>query len=295
MSKQLKLLRNVSLALMLATPSLAQDTPDIRAVVAFVNGQEITLGEMIATRDALPKEYQSLPPDVLYNGILDQLIQQSALSQELQSIPQRIEILLKNERRSLLAVQALQNLAREFSPSEADVQTAYNARLEAFKDTPEFNASHILVETEGEALTILEDIKAGADFGETAEVRSTGPSGPSGGQLGWFGLGDMVQPFEEALVSMSTGDVSNPVQTQFGWHLIKLNDKRTKPAPTLEDLSAELIAELQAGAVDLYVNQLTEAADIDRSGAEKFDPTVIQRSELLDAENSNLPPVNTKK
>ncbi|WP_435230546.1 peptidylprolyl isomerase [Pseudopelagicola sp. nBUS_20] len=295
MSKQLKLLRNVSLALMLATPSLAQDTPDIRAVVAFVNGQEITLGEMIATRDALPKEYQSLPPDVLYNGILDQLIQQSALSQELQSIPQRIEILLKNERRSLLAVQALQNLAREFSPSEADVQTAYNARLEAFKDTPEFNASHILVETEGEASTILEDIKAGADFGETAEVRSTGPSGPSGGQLGWFGLGDMVQPFEEALVSMSTGDVSNPVQTQFGWHLIKLNDKRTKPAPTLEDLSAELIAELQAGAVDLYVNQLTEAADIDRSGAEKFDPTVIQRSELLDAENSNLPPVNTKK
>ncbi|WP_435140122.1 peptidylprolyl isomerase [Pseudopelagicola sp. nBUS_19] len=295
MSKQLKLLRNVSLALMLATPSLAQDTPDIRAVVAFVNGQEITLGEMIATRDALPKEYQSLPPDVLYNGILDQLIQQSALSQELQSIPQRVEILLKNERRSLLAVQALQNLAREFSPSEADVQTAYNARLEAFKDTPEFNASHILVETEGEASTILEDIKAGADFGETAEVRSTGPSGPSGGQLGWFGLGDMVQPFEEALVSMSTGDVSNPVQTQFGWHLIKLNDKRTKPAPTLEDLSAELIAELQAGAVDLYVNQLTEAADIDRSGAEKFDPTVIQRSELLDAENSNLPPVNTKK
>lgn len=295
MSKQLKLLRNVSLALMLATPSLAQDNPDIRTVVAFVNGQEITLGEMIATRDALPKEYQSLPPDVLYNGILDQLIQESALSQELQSIPQRIEILLKNERRSLLAVQSLQNLAREFSPSEADVQTAYNARLEAFKDTPEFNASHILVETEGEASTILEDIKAGADFGETAEVRSTGPSGPSGGQLGWFGLGDMVQPFEEALVSMSTGDVSNPVQTQFGWHLIKLNDKRTKPAPTLEDLSAELIAELQAGAVDLYVNQLTEAADIDRSGAEKFDPTVIQRSELLDAENSNLPPVNTKK
>ncbi|PSL18006.1 peptidylprolyl isomerase [Shimia abyssi] len=285
MSKQLKFLCATALCAAISMPAAAQDTPDINSVVASVNSQDITLGEMIAVRDALPDQYKSLPADVLFNGILDQLIQQTALAQSIgDAVPKRIELVLVNERRTLLAADVIDHVLTENAPTEDDVQSAYNEKYGNFEGAPEFNASHILVETEEEANSIREALNAGSDFSEMAKAKSTGPSGPSGGALGWFGLGQMVQPFETAVTSMAVGEISQPVETQFGWHLIILNDKRHQAAPSLEDVRAELQTELQNKVVDAYVTELTLKSEVDRSGAEGVDPSVISRSDLLDVE-----------
>ena len=86
------------------------------------------------------------------------------------------------------------------------------------------NASHILVKTEAEANEILYDIHHGKSFEEIAQAKSLCPSGKKGGLLGWFGRGQMVKEFENAAFSMQKGEVSKPIKTQFGWHIIKVND-----------------------------------------------------------------------
>ena len=285
MSKHLKFLRTAALAMLVATPALAEDAPDIKTVVASVNGQDITLGELIAVHGALPEQYRQLPTEVLYDGILNQLVQQAALAQTLKGpVPSAVEIALKNERRSLLAGVALTDFLKDKEFSDAEVQAAYDAKYADFEAPSEYNASHILVETEEEAKAIRESLMAGADFAETAKAKSTGPSGPSGGALGWFGAGQMVKPFEDAVASLEVGDISMPVQTQFGWHLIILNDKRQQEAPSLEDEREGLLAQMQADAVDAYIAGLVTDADVDRTGAEQFDPSVILRGDLLDLE-----------
>lgn len=90
----------------------------------------------------------------------------------------------------------------------------------------EVRASHILVKTEGEARNILDQIKTGSDFGELAKAHSECPSKRKGGDLGYFRRGQMVKEFEEAAFGMQRGQVSEPVQTQFGYHLIKVTDSR---------------------------------------------------------------------
>ncbi|MGX9352499.1 peptidylprolyl isomerase [Shimia sp. W99] len=285
MSKHLKFLRSAGFALLIATPSLAQEDPDIKTVVASVNGHEITLGEVIAVRGSLPEQYRQLPPNVLFEGILNQLVQQAALSQTMKGpVPDAVEIALKNERRSLLAGVALTAFLKGLEISDAEVQAAYDAKYADFQGAEEYNASHILVETEEEANAIRESLMAGADFAETAKAKSTGPSGPSGGSLGWFGAGQMVKPFEDAVVNLAVGEISMPVQTQFGWHLIILNDKRQQEAPSFESEREELVAQLQTEAVDAHIAELVTGAEVDRSGAEQFDPSVILRGDLLDSE-----------
>ena len=91
--------------------------------------------------------------------------------------------------------------------------------------TTEVRASHILVKTEEEAKNLYEEIKNGASFAELAAQKSLCPSGQNGGDLGFFGKGMMVKPFEDAAFSLEVGELSQPVQTQFGWHLIELTGK----------------------------------------------------------------------
>ena len=285
MSKLLELLRPTVLAVALAAPAMAQDAPGIDTVMAQVNGQEITLGEMIAVRGALPQQYQTLPPEVLFRGILDQLVQQTTLAQALQGdVPRHVEIALTNERRALLAAEVLQAFLADQAFGEDDIQAAYDAKYADYQGAAEFNASHILVETREEAVAIRAELENGADFAEMAKMKSTGPSGPSGGELGWFGKGQMVEPFEVAVAALNVGEISQPVDTQFGWHVISLNDMRQTQAPSLEDVRDELMNEVQTNAVDAFVTQLSTQADIDLSGAEGIDPTLIQRSDLLEAD-----------
>lgn len=282
MSKHLNFLRAGMIAFCGALPAFAEDMPSLDTVVASVNGEVITLGEMISVRAGLPEQYQSIPSDVLFGSILDQLVQQTALAQSLgEAIPQRVEIALNNERRTLQAAEALEAFVLQNELSEDELRAAYDDKYQGFVGKDEFNASHILVATKEEANAIRKDLTDGADFAKTAIAKSTGPSGASGGSLGWFGMGQMVKPFEESVMSLAVGEISAPVQTQFGWHLILLNDARKSLAPSFEDARTELENDAQRRAVEAFIATTASEADVDRTGAEAIDPNVLAKTDLL--------------
>lgn len=273
-----------AIALMLTTPVFAQDTetPNLDTVVATVNGTEITLGHIVVAKATLPDQYQSLPADVLFKGILDQLISQSALSQSFDGdLPSRITLALDNERRSLIAGEVVEGVMQEAVTPEL-LEKAYQEQFVDGDASEEYNASHILVETEEEAKAIKTDLDAGADFADTAKEKSTGPSGPNGGSLGWFGPGMMVPSFEAAVVALEPGEISDPVQTQFGWHVIILNETRIKEAPALEDVKEELEAQIRSDAVQSHITKLTEEATVDRSVADSIDPSILNELNITD-------------
>lgn len=277
-----RLLCGAALALATALPLSAQDAPGPDTVIATVNGEEITLGHMILARARLPQQYQQLPDDVLFTGILDQLVQQAALAQTLEgALPGRARLALENEERSLRAGEVLDGIA-EGALSDEAVEAAYKERFSEAANETEYNASHILVETEEDAQAIVEELAGGADFAQLAQERSTGPSGPSGGSLGWFGTGTMVKPFEDAATALEPGQTSGPVQTQFGWHVIRMNDTRIKEAPPLEEVRAEIEAQLQNEAIQARIEELVAAAEVDRSAAEGVDPSLLSDLGLLE-------------
>ncbi|HCQ58423.1 MAG TPA: peptidylprolyl isomerase [Sulfitobacter sp.] len=281
MQKPLTFLSSLALAAAVALPVTAQDEPSVDTVVATVNDTEITLGHMLVARASLPQQYQQLPDDVLFQGILDQLVQQTALADSFTGeLPPRVTLSIENETRSLTAGEAIEGVMAE-DVSDEELQAAYDAQFKDAEPEKEFNASHILVETKEEADAIKVELDGGADFAEVAKEKSTGPSGPGGGSLGWFGPGMMVPEFEEAVAGMEAGGVSEPVETQFGWHVIKLNETRTGEAPVLEDVREELETQVRQTKVQEAIESLTEAAEVDRSAAEGIDPTVLKNIEWL--------------
>ncbi|MCA0870385.1 peptidylprolyl isomerase [Seohaeicola saemankumensis] len=280
MPKGLTFLSAFAVSAMLAMPLTAAE-PDADTVVARVNGEEITLGHMIVARANLPEQYQQLPPEVLYNAILDQLIQQNALKQSnTDDVPQFVELSLENERRALLAANVIEQIMSD-SVSEAGVRAAYDEKYADGFGGDEYNASHILVETEEEAQAIKTALDQGADFAETAKEKSTGPSGPSGGELGWFGTGRMVPEFEAAVESLQPQQISDPVQTQFGWHVIKLNEKRKSAAPSFEEVGGEIADELRQRAFEARVDELMSAAKVERPEIEGLSPEILQNVDLV--------------
>ncbi|CUH23346.1 putative parvulin-type peptidyl-prolyl cis-trans isomerase precursor [Jannaschia seosinensis] len=274
------LLIGAATALVLAGPALSQTqgNPDAATVLATVNGTEITLGNLIVLRDRLPEQYQQLPDDVLYEAMLDQLIQQQVLADAIaRGAPE--EAAIENETRALLATRKLEELTSE--PLDDDeVQAIYDARFSDADAQTEFNASHILVETEEAAREIVAELESGADFAELARERSTGPSGPNGGELGWFGPGMMVPEFEAAVTELEPGEISAPVQTQFGWHVVKLNEMRDAEAPSLEALRPEIEAQLRNERLEAEIAQLMEAAEVERAGVD-VDPSAMRDDSLF--------------
>jgi len=275
-----KFLTSVAVTALLTLPVAAQDTPTADTVLATVNGTDITLGHLIAMQQMLPPQYQELPDNVLFDGLLEQLVQQEILaSVAAEDITRRMELGLDNERRAFLAAMHLDDIGMADLPEE-EVQAEYDAQYGSTGPVTEYNAAHILVETEEEAQSLIEELAEGADFAELAQERSTGPSGPNGGELGWFTAGMMVPAFEEAVFALEVGEVSAPVETQFGWHVVVLNETREQEAPGLEQVRAELEDGLRRARVDAAIAELTEAAEVDRPEIQ-IDPSVIRDLDLL--------------
>jgi peptidyl-prolyl cis-trans isomerase C len=251
-----------------------------QTVVATVNGSDITLGQVVALRETLPQEYQALADDVLFKGILEQLIQQTALAQSQEDkLTARDEVMISNQRRTYISGAALQAVVAE-AVTDATIQAAYDAKYKGATPLTEYRASHILVATEEQSKDLKAQLDGGADFAELAKANSSDGSAAGGGDLGWFGPGMMVQPFEEAVVALQPGQVSAPVETQFGWHLILLAETRNAAAPPLSEVSADLSAELQRQAIEAHVAATTEAATVIR--VEGIDPTVVRSQTLFD-------------
>lgn len=269
-----------ALSAALALPVWSQDaTAD--SVVATVNGVDITLGEMIIARAQLPQQYAQFPDDVLFQGILDQLIQQELLSTAITKVPARVDYAITNERRSLLAGEVI-NEVTETEVTDEAIQAAYDAQYADTEPATEYNAAHLLVETEEEALAARARIVDGDEaFADVARDVSTGPTGPNGGNLGWFGEGQMVPEFEATVKALEKDGVSEPVQTQFGWHVVTLLDTRNKEKPSLDSVRQELFAQVQEAAIQKKLTDLTNAAEVIRPEEGAFDPAVIGNLDLL--------------
>jgi peptidyl-prolyl cis-trans isomerase C len=271
-----------ALLLGVASPAIAQDAaaPTADTVVATVNGTTITLGHMIAVRETLPEQYQSLPDDVLFDGILDQLVQQTALQQSLGTPSKRDALVVENAARQHLSGVALQAVITA-AVTDAALQAAYDARFAGAVAQTEYNAAHILVDTEEKATALKAEIEAGADFAEVAKANSTDGAAANGGDLGWFGVGMMVKPFEDAVLSAEVGKVTGPVQTDFGWHLLIVKETRLAAQRTIDELRDELAAEVEQAAIAAHIATLTEGAGITKT-ADGIDPATLRNGALLD-------------
>ncbi|MEM1301513.1 MAG: peptidylprolyl isomerase [Pseudomonadota bacterium] len=254
----------------LFAPVQAQDV-SFDTVVATVNGEDITAAHVFAIAGRLPEEYQQVPITQLFPAILTQMIDQRLLSATIEA-PAWIGAAEDNERFSALAQLALAEIG-DMAVSEESIRAAYEAQIADFTPAPEFNASHILVTSEEEAQELVTLLTDGADFAELAVERSTGPSGPNGGQLGWFGTGMMVPAFEAAVMELEVGEISPPVQTQFGWHVVKLNDTRDTQPPSFEAVRNDLANTLRSNALAARVAVLNSDAEITRN--EDFDPASL--------------------
>ena len=248
-------------------------------VLAEVNGKNITLGHVIAAVAKLPSEYNTLEADYILEGVLNQIVKQEIMAQILDESEKFIEVSLENEIRSIRAKYSIEKLMEGF-PVNDQLLAAYETATETMQSSEEFNASHILVESEKEALKILNSLKAGSDFSKLAKEKSTGPSGPNGGQLGWFGPGQMVPEFEAAVLVLEIGNISQPVKTQFGWHLVKLNDRRVKAFPTFEEMKPELVQQLSQARIDQLLKIETDKSIVKILDT-KIEPSLIRNLNLL--------------
>lgn len=275
MPKGLRILPALVIAGMLALPVAGRAEPDANTVVAKVNGTEITLGHMIVAYASLPAQYKQMDPRVLYGAILDQLVQQEALRQAHgPDMPFHAQLSLENETRSLLAGAEVENIMKD-AADEAAIKAAYDEKYGDGFGGEEFNASHILVETKEEAADIRKQLEDGADFAELAKSKSIGPSGPSGGALDWISPDRLVPEFADALKKMQPGEISEPVQTEYGWHIIELKEKRRAKAPELDQVKGQIARELREKAVEARIAELTAAADVERPEVEGLDPNVL--------------------
>ena len=280
MSKSAKFFGAALLALSLASPLRAADLT-AETVLATVNGENITLGQMIAARKALPEQYQQLPDDVLFKGLLEQLIQQTAMAQVGEKNKTQLDDLnVENQKRAYFSGQVLEAAASAAVTEEA-LKKAYDEKYAKAVPAKEYDASHILVKTEEEAKAIKAELDKGGDFAAIAKEKSEDKgTAANGGSLGWFGVGMMVKPFEDAVVALEKGKTSDPVKSDFGWHIIHLNDVRDAAVPKLEDVKAELEGDLRQKAVEAKVKELTDAAKVEKKD-DGVDPAILKNLALI--------------
>lgn len=273
-----------------SSPLLAQDEAaqgadyDASTVLATVNGTDITLGNLVVLRSRLPQQYQQVPDDALFPGLLEQLIDQTLLAQSASGSPdedpEEVVILLENERRGALATYAITDIISE-PLEEGAVQAAYDEMYADFQPEPEFNASHILVDSEEKANELKAELDEGADFAQLAQENSLDGSAQNGGELGWFGLGRMVPEFEAAVTEATPGEVVGPVETQFGYHLILVNETRESAAPSLEEVRPQIEDQLRQEQVQDAIAEMRESADIVETGAD-VPPAAISDSSIFE-------------
>lgn len=261
------MLGTLALALALwAVPAQAQDADD--PVLATVDGHEIRRSEVVDAITQLPESVRrQFPPSVLVPMIADQLViaylvSERGYAEGLHDTPEVQERLQEAERRIVRDLWLERAVDERLD--ESAVTALYEETLAAAPPpSEELRASHILVETEEAAQAIIEELAAGADFATLAQERSIDPAGAQGGDLGYFTAEEMVPTFSEAAFAMQPGDVSQePVQTEFGWHVIKVDDRRTPELPSLEDVRPQLEEQVRQQLVQEIVSELRADAEV---------------------------------
>ncbi|BDW97689.1 peptidylprolyl isomerase [Thalassospira tepidiphila] len=250
-----------------ASPAMAQDAvPAEDPVLATVNGEDILESEVRATQQGLPQQYRQLPFDMLKADLLTREINQRLLmdagSEAGLADDEEVKAQIAALERRLIAETYLDRALSDAITDDA-IEAKYEEFIKTNEPEPQVHARHILLESEEDAKAIIAELDDGADFVELAKEKSTGPSGPNGGDLGFFNRADMVAPFAEAAFAMEPGTYSSePVQTQFGWHVIKVEEKKEGTQPSLDEVRQQLVAEISRDAFNALVEDLRSDAEI---------------------------------
>ena len=259
-------------SIMFFKASQAQNIP----IVANVNNEDISLETMIHAMNELPPEIQSQPFMSYYEDLLERVIDIKLFAQEGKkmnldeepSVRAAIDFVIEK-----VLMQAFLSKYVQENIKEENLKASYNNFIADETSREEIKASHILIDTESEAIDVINMLNDGDDFAELAKNKSTGPSGPSGGDLGWFKRGQMVPPFEKAAFSLNKNEISQrPVQTQFGWHVIKIFDKRIPEAPSYESMKNKLIQDLERKIVSKKIQDLRNDALIEKLSSSELEP-----------------------
>jgi peptidyl-prolyl cis-trans isomerase C len=258
----------LALALAAYPMDLAAQQSDAAAnsVVARVNGEEILQSDVVAMARNLPPQYQSQLMQIyplLVQRLIDfKLAGKAGRDAGLAGDDKVKAFVAKAEEQAIREVY----LEREIDGriTDAMVQDAYQAHLTANPPVEEHHARHILLETEEAALEVIVLLDGGADFAELAKERSTGPSGPNGGDLGYFTADQMVPEFSQAAAALEPGQhTAEPVKTQFGWHVIKLEGRRIGETVPLEEIEVQLREVLARDVLEAVLIGLRDGAEIE--------------------------------
>lgn len=270
----------VGLAAGAASPAFSQSP-----VVAKVNGKAITEADLKLADAEIGADLGTLPEDTKRRVLVEYLIEHSlfadaAEAQKLTSGAQFDERMQYWRRRALRDTYF--DVTIRDSVTDADAKKFYDAQVAQLKPQEEIKARHILVESKEKAVEIFEKIAHGADFAAMAKEFSKDPgTKDEGGDLGFFGRGQMVPQFEEAAFKLASGDVSQPVETQFGWHLIRIDERRERKAPEFEQLKDRILLSMVHRKAQEVITGLRNTAKI-----EYVDPAIKKQ---VESENATQP------
>lgn len=233
--------------------------------VAHVNGEPISKRMFefhLAHRTggqahlAQPEQREELLKELIDMTLLAQEAAREGLTDD-----EEVAARLENVRSAVLAQALVEDMLQQ-QPDDAAIQAEYDQRFGGEQQV-EYHARHILVEDKAKAEALIAKLDKGADFAKLAEENSTGPTGPNGGDLGWFQPQQMVPPFAEAVQKLEPGSYGQaPVETQFGWHVIKLEETRPVAPPPLDEVREQLAAVLQQQRVETHLADLRKQADV---------------------------------
>ncbi|KKB10936.1 hypothetical protein VE25_15490 [Devosia geojensis] len=240
---------------------------DPAAVVATVNGVEVTEADLTFAAEDLSQELQQMPAEERRAFLLRVLIDMKVMAgaareQGMAETPLFQQRLAYLEDRALRRDYFAETIAQKVTPEA--VQALYDQFIADFEPQEEIRARHILVETEEEANEVKAEIDGGADFATVAGEKSIDPGAANGGDLGFFRRGMMVGEFENAAFALTeVGQVSDPVQSQFGWHIIKLEERREASPPSIDQVRPQLQQQVLMQAFDETVDELMNAASVE--------------------------------
>ncbi len=244
-----------------------------------VNGKTIKLGSAIIAFTKIRQANRDIDEKTIFSQIVQQLVNEELLSQKIKEENGLTKLSIEHETRSAKAAQMVSNVLKNFPPKNL-VKTVYEDIRKNSINNLEYNASHILLESEDEAKKILEKLNDN-NFEEMARNNSIGPSKKNGGNLDWFDLNNMVPEFSTAVMVLEEGSISQPVKTKFGWHIIKLNKTRAKKPPEFSEISNQIANQLRQKKLNEYLETLSKTATIDFVGKD-INPNEITNLRLLE-------------
>ncbi len=276
-----------------AAPLAAQDT-----VVATVNGKNITEADVKLAEAEIGSELNQLPPPTRRRLLVEYVIENQILADAADAaklttgpaFEQRVNFWKRRAARDLFFDTNVKDAVKD-----ADAKAFYDEQVKQIKPEEEVSARHILVKEKAKADEIAAKLKSGGDFVALAKEFSTDPgSKDNGGDLGFFGKGQMVPVFEETAFKLTKGEVSAPVESQFGWHIIKLDDKRTKAPPAYEAVKDRIITSLVGQKAQTVVTDLRNKAKIDYVDADIKKQIEAEKAQA-DAKKAATPPADPAK